>query len=66
MSDSAKLRAYFEAHPNRSIKLPTLGRVASPYSITKRISDLRKRGMIIRNAVRRVNGKTHSTYRYVA
>jgi hypothetical protein len=66
MSDAARLKAYFEQHAGQSIPLPRLGRVASPYSITKRISELRQQGMIIRNAVRRVNGKTHSTYRYVA
>ncbi len=62
MSDLARLGNFFRQRRHRRIGLPTLGKVMSPFSVTKRISELRDRGYVITNTTRRVKGKTHSVY----
>lgn len=62
MSDIQRLQNFFRANQGRAVSLPRLGRVMSPFSVTKRISELRARGFVIENSTRRVNGRRHSVY----
>lgn len=62
MSDIQRLQQFFRANQGRAIPLPRLGRVMSPFSVTKRISELRQIGFVIDNQKRTVKGKTHSLY----
>ena len=66
MSSADKLARFFQKRPNRWIPLPALGAVMSPYSITKRVSELRKRGLVIENRVRYVKKEARSEYKLVA
>ena len=71
VSLTAKLAAYFTAHPNVWIDGMTLSQIAGHYAWRSRVSDLRKPpyGMTIENRQRRVRGFggeiLMSEYRYV-
>ena len=71
MSLTDKLAAYFKERPNQFIDGLELARVAGSYAWRSRCSDLRKRGMVIENRVRWINGvngehmRKVSEYRYV-
>lgn len=56
MSDTLcdKLAAHFQQHAGEWIDGMALSRIAGQYAWRSRVSDLRKRGMVIENRVRRV------------
>ncbi len=60
-----KLAQLFRANPERWIDGMQLADIAGRYAWRSRVSDLRKRGMVIENRERKVNGFTVSEYRYV-
>jgi hypothetical protein len=65
MSDKQRLLALLKRRGGW-VGLLEIGRVASPYSITKRVSELRREGYTVQNKTWRAKGRTHSAYRLAA
>lgn len=71
MSESLndKLESFFRARPNKWVNATTLMTVAGSMGWRTRVSNIRKRGMVIQNHVESIlrDGKTFKTsyYRYV-
>ncbi len=69
LTDTGRVRAYFEAHPNTWLSLIDLQETGvSAFSLTARIRDLRKiqgGSLRIENRTQRVHGACHSFYRLV-
>ena len=66
MSDLNRLQKFFTRWPGRTVGRPTLAKIAAPFSLTQRVSELRQMGLRIVCTTRTVKGKRRSSYRYEA
>ena len=61
-----RLQSYFEAHPQQWIDGLTLSERGGSYGWRSRVSDVRKRGLAIKNRQRSLSsGRIISEYKYV-
>ena len=66
MSDKARLLSLLQRYADTWVSLPQIGEVCSPYSVTKRVSELRREGYEVENRLTPVPGaRTKSEYRLV-